>query len=124
MELYDIDADPGESNNLAAQHPDIVSRLKAGYEDWFRNVSSTRGYDPPRIPLGTRQENPVTLTRQDWRMVQQDGWGDEDLGYWEVDVKSLGDYEIQLRFTTQEALGRAEFKLGQVEAGKSFTPGR
>ena len=27
-ELYDLDADLGERKNLAAAHPDIVSRLK------------------------------------------------------------------------------------------------
>ena len=28
-ELYDLDADIGEKNNLAAKHPDIVKRLDA-----------------------------------------------------------------------------------------------
>ena len=33
-ELYDIEQDRGENNNLAAIHPDIVEKLKAEYADW------------------------------------------------------------------------------------------
>ena len=34
LELYDILADPCESKNLAAQHPDIVKKLSAKVEAW------------------------------------------------------------------------------------------
>jgi arylsulfatase A-like enzyme len=33
-ELYDLEADRGENNNLATAHPDIVARLKTAYDDW------------------------------------------------------------------------------------------
>ncbi|MGH8245686.1 MAG: arylsulfatase, partial [Gammaproteobacteria bacterium] len=56
FELYDIAQDPFEFNNLAARRPDIVSRMRAGYEAWFREVGSTRGYAPSRIFLGTVHE--------------------------------------------------------------------
>ena len=52
FELYDMEADPLEIQNIAEQHPDIVDRLRAAYDRWFDDVSSTRGYDPPRIALG------------------------------------------------------------------------
>jgi hypothetical protein len=29
MELYDITADPGESNNVADAHPDVVEQMAA-----------------------------------------------------------------------------------------------
>lgn len=32
MMLFDLDADPGEQRNLAAQHPDIVKRLKSLFD--------------------------------------------------------------------------------------------
>ena len=123
FELYDLEADAGEQNDLAEQQPDILAGLKVGYEAWFEDVSATRGYDPPRIPLGTEHENPVILTRQDWRIVGPDGYGDRNLGYWEIDVASTGEYEIRLRFPQQETAGRAEFKLGDAEHSKSFTRG-
>jgi arylsulfatase A-like enzyme len=34
VELYDLSADPRESTNVAAQHPDIVRRLTAKVEQW------------------------------------------------------------------------------------------
>jgi arylsulfatase A-like enzyme len=123
FELYDLAADPGEANNVAAEHPDEVARLKQGYEEWFRDVSSTRGYDPPRIFLGTPYENPVVLTRQDWRMVGEDGWGDESLGYWEVEVADTGGYDIRLRFPAQPRAGRLEFRSGAARRQETFAMG-
>lgn len=37
-ELFDIAQDPGETTDLAAQHPDLVARMKAQYEAWFDDV--------------------------------------------------------------------------------------
>jgi arylsulfatase/arylsulfatase A len=123
FELYDLPADPGEENNVAAERPEELAALKQGYEQWFRDVSSTRGYDPPRIYLGTDYENPVVLTRQDWRIVGDDGWGDDSLGYWDVDVQEAGAYDIRLRFPEQPQAGRLEFRLGAVERAEPFAAG-
>jgi arylsulfatase A-like enzyme len=38
--LYDLEADPGETRDVAAQHPDVVRRLSARFAAWDRhNVS-------------------------------------------------------------------------------------
>ncbi|MEN9777609.1 MAG: Arylsulfatase precursor, partial [Verrucomicrobiota bacterium] len=34
-ELYDLEADPGERQDLSARHPDIVTRLKTAYDAWW-----------------------------------------------------------------------------------------
>ncbi len=34
-ELFDLKADPGEKNDVAAQHPDIVKQLEAAYDKWW-----------------------------------------------------------------------------------------
>ena len=121
LQLYDLESDAGEQNDLAGERTEVLADLKKQYEDWFEDVSASRGYDPPKIFIGTEYENPVILTRQDWRMAGADGWADGYLGYWEVDVKSAGKYDIRFRFTRQERAGRAEFKLGDVELSKPFT---
>ena len=36
--LYDLQTDPGETNDVAAQHPDIVKRLDAEYDKWWAEV--------------------------------------------------------------------------------------
>jgi len=121
-ELYDIIADPGEKNDIAAEHPDVVERMRKGYEEWFGNVSATRGYDPPRIYLGTRFENPVILTRQDWRGPRA-GWGRNSLGHWEIKVANTGSYEIRLRFRPAEKQAEAHFRLGGTNLKKPLEKG-
>lgn len=37
-ELYDVAADPGETRDLAAVHPEIVGKMKKEYEAWFDEV--------------------------------------------------------------------------------------
>ena len=34
--LHDLDADPGETDNLAKKHPDVVECLEAELESWNR----------------------------------------------------------------------------------------
>jgi arylsulfatase len=34
-ELYDLQADPGENKNIAAQHPDVVDRITKAYDQWW-----------------------------------------------------------------------------------------
>ena len=38
LELYDIPADIGEEKDIAAQHPDVVARMKKALHDWQRSV--------------------------------------------------------------------------------------
>lgn len=116
FQLFDMQADPSEKNDLAAQHPDIVAQMRAGYEAWFKDVASTRNFAPPRIHLGTKHENPVTLTRQDWRGPKS-GWGPTDIGHWEVLVAEPGMYEITLTFP-QPVTGTAHFNIGAASVDK------
>ena len=111
-ELYDMTADPAEKNDLAAQHPDVVAAMRAGYEAWFRDVSGTRGYAPPRIVLGTPHENPSVLTRQDWRAAES--WHDGHVGYWEVTVARSGAFNILLTFPPASARGVAYVRFNDV----------
>ena len=43
--LYDLSNDPGETENLAAEHPSIVARLEKAHADW-----ATRLTDTPILP--------------------------------------------------------------------------
>jgi arylsulfatase A-like enzyme len=95
--LFDMRADPFERNDIAFEHPEIVSQLRRDYESWFRDVSSTRGYGPVRIHIGAQQENPVRLTRQDWRGPRA-GWATNSLGHWEVLVTGPGAYEVDVEY--------------------------
>jgi arylsulfatase A-like enzyme len=127
-ELYDLLEDPGERQDIAEQHPGIVADLREAYEAWFADVSATRGYNPPRIYVGTDHENPVLLTRQDWRGVPS--WGDDAVGHWFIDVRRSGDYAIRVDVPPGRS-GTVVLRVGDdeqktdvdVEAGHSVFDG-
>lgn len=114
-ELYDLETDPAEKNDFAASNPDRVASMRSSYEEWFRDVSSTRGYDPPPIYLGTKFENPVRLTRQDLRGPDA-SWKTSGRGHWVVDVRTAGDYEISFQFPPREVAGTATIKIAGADA--------
>lgn len=37
-ELYDLSADPGETKNLAAEHPEVIAELTSAYDKWWAEV--------------------------------------------------------------------------------------
>ncbi|MEW6237364.1 MAG: arylsulfatase [Candidatus Omnitrophota bacterium] len=121
-ELYDMNADPGEKNDIAAVHPDIAAAMRKDCEKWFRDVSSSRGYAPPRIQLGTPYENPTILTRQDWRGPRA-GWSKDSLGYWEVETAAAGTYKIILRFDPVQNASEAHFQLSSATATQPIQKG-
>jgi arylsulfatase A-like enzyme len=115
FELYDMASDPLEQRNVAAEHTDIVSRMTAQYEAWFKDVTGERDYADrgiPRISLGSPREKVVRLTRQDWRGPEA-GWTPTSLGHWEVDVRREGVYEVTLRFAELRKPGVIGLAIGE-----------
>lgn len=120
--LYDMASDPSERNNLIGQHPELAARMKAAYVAWFADVSATRGYPVPRILVGTEHENPITLTRQDWRGPRA-GWRNDGLGHWEIDVAAAGSYDVTVRIPSAAAERTARLKIGPVELSQTWPAG-
>jgi hypothetical protein len=115
FELYDMASDPLEQGNVAAAHTDIVSRMTAQYEAWFKDVTGERDYADrgiARISLGSPREKVVRLTRQDWRGPEA-GWAPTSLGHWEVDVRREGVYEVTLRFAELRKPGVIGLAVGE-----------
>ncbi|MFP4500865.1 MAG: arylsulfatase [Candidatus Hydrogenedentota bacterium] len=125
-ELYDLHNDPHERHDIAAQHPAIVAEMRAAYEQWFDDVSSTRGYAPPRIYIGTKHENPVILTRQDWRGSDRagvrEGWGDKNVGHWLVDIRNAGTYRVRVD-VPEDTPGTVTLRAAGVEQSKPLEKG-
>jgi len=95
FELYDLENDQEEQHDLAVEHPEIVAQLMAEYDAWFDDVTSV-ALEPVRTWIGSEVQNPVVLTRQDWR---GGGLFDGELGHYELDVKSAGTYRITCRWS-------------------------
>jgi hypothetical protein len=59
-QLYDMETDPGQSHDIAAEHPDLVKQLSAQYDAWFSDISSG-GLQRFPLPVGHAEHNPVEL---------------------------------------------------------------
>jgi hypothetical protein len=118
--LYDMSVDPLEERDLAGVRPDVVASMKAAYDTWFDNV--TRGLTRPRIALGAPEENPVRLTRQDWRGPRA-GWTPTSLGHWDVDVVRAGEYQVTVRIAPSDRAGTLSLSLGGSNRKKPVEPG-
>jgi arylsulfatase A-like enzyme len=110
-ELYDLQADPQERVDLAAQEPDRVTAMRRRYDMWFEDVCTTRGgrtFDPVAIPLGTAHENPVVLSQNDWRTIGDEGWRNDRIrGVWAVRVEEDAQYDVCLMWREDLPAGSA-----------------
>ncbi|MDQ3212738.1 MAG: sulfatase-like hydrolase/transferase, partial [Acidobacteriota bacterium] len=114
FELYDMANDPLQQRNVAAEQPEIVTGMTNQYEAWFKDVTGGRDYADrgvARVVIGSSRENPVRLTRQDWRGPQA-AWTATSLGYWEVDVRRAGVYDVTMRFAELTRPGTISFAHG------------
>ncbi|WP_164103295.1 arylsulfatase [Candidatus Laterigemmans baculatus] len=111
-ELYEITIDPGQQNDVAADNPQVVAELRAFYESWWQELEP--GFaDDAFIVIGHPAENPATLTCHDWITTRLSPWnqahireamgGEENTGYWNVEVATAGEYVIRLRRWPREA---------------------
>jgi arylsulfatase A len=112
-ELYETEADPGESKDVAASYPEKTRELRDRYRDWFASVIAERGFTRYPLQVGHAEENPVYLPAtqayfsgeihfrgkngfaHDWLT----GWRrTEDRVHWEIDVVQPGRYSITLEY--------------------------
>jgi len=107
-ELYDIKTDPGQSNNIADGHSQVVEKLRESYERWWADISK-RFDEYCEIIIGSDKENPVRLACHDWHGPQAPSdqnairQGLEANGFWAVEVARNGNYEVALRRWPLEA---------------------
>jgi arylsulfatase A len=109
-QLYEMESDPGETNDIAADQPEIVKQLSDRYDAWFADISRD-GLQRFPLPIGHAAHNPIELHApqayldkplkfangpgfaNDWLT----GWTDAKAKVWfDIDVVTAGDYEIEL----------------------------
>lgn len=61
IELYDLDADPKESNNVATLHPEIVQRLEQAFRAWRTDVYSDCPYNIDQV-IERMKNNPKIMS--------------------------------------------------------------
>lgn len=99
--LYDVAKDPAQQHNRIAEHPDIAFRMRAHYDEWWKNVSPRLDTFLP-VHIGSEKENPVLVSPTEWADVFLDQHvqirrGEPKNGAWHVMVEHEGDYRFALR---------------------------
>jgi len=105
--LFDIDRDPHQDHNIAADHPDVVSKMRTHSDRWWDGVKDDVR-TPHRVIIGSDEENPMMLTACEWLDVfvdQQRQVRDAALknGTWHLQVAKTGTYQIELRRWPRES---------------------
>jgi arylsulfatase A-like enzyme len=106
-ELYDVSKDPGQKQDIAEKHPEIVAKLRAHYNQWWKGVAPKMN-EFSRITIGSDKENPLMLSPADWQdvfldQVRQVRIGLDRNGSWGLFVEQPGEYEITLRRWPKES---------------------
>jgi arylsulfatase B len=110
-ELYDIDADPGQKNNVFDEHPQVVERLTRFYDALWDDLEPAFQI-VPRIPLTAPGEETVPLNYHDC-IGRHFGWFQNEMrqirnridppgskragAFWPVEAVIGGEYRIELR---------------------------
>ncbi len=102
-ELYDIQADPSQRKDVAADYPEVVKSLWSHYEPYWQEV--VKGMKPVFLDIGNPTANPVELCSQDWYMPQGNPpWNFRLIGKlprvtapWKINVREAGTYRFTLR---------------------------
>lgn len=109
-------ADPGQTKDVAGEHPGVVSKLAAAYEASLQDVSKS-GLDIIPIPIGHPERREVVLpgheaflhpaAKQGISYCGESGWANDWIAnwtstdaypYWDLDVVRGGLYEITLMY--------------------------
>ena len=141
-ELYDMEGDPGETENVVADHPELAKELAGAYDEWWEDATSERGFVRPPSPIGTPVDNPALLlsmhaTIEGEAKYQYGGllndhikdWTSADTSlYWELDVTQIATYEVELLYRCAEADAGSQVRIavgdGVLEANVEATEDR
>jgi len=105
QELYDMTADPGQKDDVARTHPEVVDQLQAAYRKYWEDVSANDKGWHGRPIIGSVEAPIVELCSEDWQTTQGScPWnqaavarGAAAFGCWPVRVDRAGTYRIELR---------------------------
>ncbi|MEX0289216.1 MAG: arylsulfatase [Flavobacteriaceae bacterium] len=101
-ELYDIENDPGQKEDIAQLHPERVLKMEKFYEDWWKSLEHDIRY--AEIPLGSENKEPVRITVHDMHTQENLPWNQNQIrkaasapdGYYSVKVLEEGSYSFKL----------------------------
>ena len=126
FELFYLKKDPYEQRNLVDENKALAMDLKREMDNIYNElILSENLVHPPRIMVGTPNENPVILNRND-AGGERGIWNQEEIyGHWDVSVVE-GYYDINFKFVEPvKAFGKmvleANTLVRQMENKKANT---
>lgn len=134
-ERFDLEADPGETTDVAARHPEVARGLRTAFDRWFADVTAGRDYGRVPLEVGRGDEDSVELdetwaepvgraVKPTYRRYNRDavlGWtGPGDVARWTLDVMHPGRYEVVRSYGCRDADAGSRFR---VSAGESHPDG-
>ncbi len=98
FELFNLEENPYEQNNIIGKNESIAKQLKTELDKTYQElIRSENLLNQPRIIVGSEQENPIILNRND-ASGQRGIWAQEEIyGKWRVSIKQ-GYYDIKFKF--------------------------
>ena len=123
-ELYDIQTDPGQTKNVAADFAGVVKYLTAEYDKWWNSLTPQFSRYVA-IGIGSPSDNPAHLTCHDWHApIAQVPWNHQLIsknpianGFWIVDITEPGTYEFTLRCRPESAHHPLKKGLARIQIG-------
>jgi len=121
-ELYDIQTDPAQKNDVGGANQKVVKKLRRSYERLWADLS--KGFDDYcEIIIGSDKQNLTRLMSHDWHTPKVP-WnqgairsGMQANGFWAVEIDRDGTYEFALRRWPKEASAPIN---AAIEGGKAI----
>jgi arylsulfatase len=122
FQLFDLEKDPYELDNLIGEHQGKAMELKQALDNYLVELTaSAHLVNQPRILIGTEHENPVYLNRND-ATGERGIWTQEDVfGKWVVSIEE-GTYDVEFVFIKPvPGNGTIYLETGTMINRKSFS---
>ncbi|MEX0321554.1 MAG: arylsulfatase [Puniceicoccaceae bacterium] len=105
--LHDIQKDPGQENDVSKEHPEVVKRLMADFDKYWKRVTPDDRSHPAPI-VGTPHDEETFLSFSELRdgSGYAHGYAAEGSvveGTWHIEVAAQGVYEFEVRRWPHEA---------------------
>ena len=107
-----------EKENVIATYPEVFSKMRAEYNDWFKEMKDSIPAITP-IHIGSIYEKTSLLSRQDWRLTKGRASSKRSSGYWDIKTEG-GKYSVLIHTEASAKLIKGTI-IYQNDILKEFT---
>lgn len=131
-QLYDIKIDPGQKQDIADKHSEVVAKLRRRYERHWVELDMA-GYPYPRPIIGSKFEEETWLAPDGWirDKAGPQTWdqshvrlGSNNSGFWPVEIAGDGIYQFDVQRWPKELNHPISASLPPTENGDIDSQGR